>query len=532
MFKILVAERLSPSASAFFQKQKDVELTVEPELTGSELVQKIATYDALIVRRTIKVTRAVIEAGKNLKLIGRAGAGVENIDLAAASERGVLVLNAPFGNLVSTAELTFALMFGCARHLNHADAMARGLTPLNRNFFEETSHELIGQTLGLVGLGKIGQLVAIRAKAFGMRISAYDPVATSELASSLGVTLVDLETVLRDSDIISLHVPLLPQTKQLIGAKQLKLMKIGAMLINTAQGGIVDENALAKALESGHLAAAGMDVASEMPLPKDHPLLTAPNVFLTPHIGGATVEAEARTGLQLAEEVVSALHGELVEHVVNLPFRPSSTIPNQRAWNALAATLARLAAQILAGATVKKAELTVSGELAAHDPKILTLAVSKGLLESLLGEVNVNFLNAADLATKKGLKITVKTDSDSGHYRSELRLTLATTKETVEVRGTVVRGEPRITLVHDFHLEFSPGKYMLITRHNDQPGVLGRVGVILGNHKLNIANMEVGRKEKGKDAIMVIELDAMPDREFIKELESIGELSHVVLAEL
>lgn len=532
MFKILVAEHLSPSAAAFLQKQKDVELTLAPDLTDSELVQKIREFDALIVRRTTKVTRQVIEAGKNLKLIGRAGSGVENIDLPAASERGVLVLNAPFGNLVSTAELTFALIFGCIRHLTQANEMARGVTPLNRNFFEETSHELAGRTLGIVGLGKIGQLVAERAKAFGMQILAYDPVATPEVATRVGATLVDVEKILKESDIISLHVPLLPQTKHLIGAKQLKLMKTGVIVINTAQGGVVDETALAKALESGQVASVGMDVASEMPLPKNHPLLSAPNVFLTPHIGGATVEAEARTGLQLAEEVVSALHGELVEHVVNLPFRPSSTIPDQRAWNALAATLARLAAQILAGATVKKAELTVSGELAAHDPKILTLAVSKGLLESLLGEVNVNFLNAADLATKKGLKITVKTNDDSGHYKSELCLTLATSKETVEVRGTVVRGEPRITLVHDFHLEFSPGKYMLITRHNDQPGILGRIGTILGNRKLNIANMEVGRKEKGQDAIMVIELDTLPDREFIKEVESLEGLSHVVLAEL
>ena len=396
----------------------------------------------------------------------------------------------------------------------------------------KTARELDGKTIGIVGLGKIGQLVAQRAPGFNLKVLAYDPVTTAEVAESVGAELTDLDTVLKNADVITVHVPLIPQTKHLLNAKNFKLLKSTAMVINCARGGVVDDTALAAWLKKNPDARAALDTFEEEPPKADSPLISLPNLTVTPHLGGDTIEAQAKVGIELADQIIRALRGELVEHVVNLPFRAGGSLPDQKAWNELAEKLARLAAQLLNGASIKKAEFTTGGELATHDTKLLQSSVLKGLLETLSDEENINFINATELAEKKGLKLKATTDKKAGQFKSQLVLKLKTDKEEVEVRGTVVDGQPRITFIQDFHLDFTPGERLLISRHKDKPGVIGRVGTALGEGGVNIASMDLGRNQGSGDALMVLELDNTPDEKLLKELTDWDDFERVFLAEL
>ncbi len=531
MFKVFISDNLSDAAVEHLKKEKDIEVHVETGLSEDELAQKIGDYDALLVRSATKATKKIIDAGKKLKLIGRAGAGTDNVDKVAASERGILVINAPFGNLTSVAELVYGHIFSAFRYLAEANMTLKN-GDWEKKRLAKTARELDGKTIGIIGLGKIGQLVAQRALGFNLRVLAYDPVTTAEVAESVGAELVDLETVLKESDVITVHVPLIPQTKHLLNAKNFKLLKSNALVINCARGGVVDDAALAAWLAKNPEARGALDTFEEEPPKKDSALLGLSNLTVTPHLGGDTIEAQAKVGIELADQIIRALHGELVEHVVNLPFRASGNMPDQKAWNELAEKLARLAAQLLNGASVKKAELTAGGELAAHDTKLLQSSILKGLLETLSDEANVNFINATELAAKKGLKLKAETDKKAGQFKSQLILKLKTDKEEVEVRGTVVEGQPRITFIQDFHLDFTPGECLLISRHKDKPGIIGRVGTALGEGGINIASMDLGRKQSTGDALMVLELDNTPDDKLLRELTDWDDFDRVFLAEL
>lgn len=530
MFKIFIADNLSQTAVDFLQEQQDCDVDVETGLSEDEIVKKIPDYDAMIVRSATTVTPKIIEAGTKLKVIGRAGAGTDNIDKAAASEKGILVVNAPTGNLTSVAELVFAHVLSAYRQLPEADASTKA-GEWKKKELGKMGRELDGKTIGIVGLGKIGQLVAERAKGFNLKILAFDPVTTAEVAESVGAELVDLDKLLQESDVITLHVPLIPQTKDLIAEKQFAMMKEDAILINCARGGVVNETDLEAWLKKNEQAQAGLDTFIEEPA-KKHPLFKLPNFFATPHLGASTAEAQEKVGLQLADQVIRALRGEVVEYVVNLPAREGGSLQDQKLWNELAEKIAKLAAQMLAGEKLKKAELTVSGEISEADTKMPEASILKGLMETLTDAEHVNFTNAGELAEKKGLKLAIEKKKKAGEFTSLLSLKLKTDKAEVEVRGTLVEGEPRVTFVQSFKVNFAPTQHLLLTRHHDQPGIIGRVGTLLGENSINIANMDLGRNTVGGDALMILDVDDAIPESILDELRSWDDFEEVICAEL
>lgn len=531
MFKIFIADSLASAAIEFLEKQKDCEVEVKTGLSENEIVKKIPDFDALIVRSATNVTSKIIEAGKKLKVIGRAGAGTDNIDKKAASGKSILVVNAPTGNLTSVAELVFAHILSAFRQLPAANFSTKK-GEWQKKELGKIGRELDSKTLGIVGLGKIGQLVAERAHGFNLKILAFDPVTTSEIAESVGAELVELKKLLEKSDVITLHVPLIPQTKNLIAEKEFEIMKPNAMILNCARGGVVDEEALKNWLEKNPDALAALDTFYEEPVDSKSPLLQLPNFFTTPHLGASTVEAQEKVGLQLADQVARALRGEVVEYVVNLPAREGGSLKDQKIWNELAEKITKLAAQMLGGAKLKKAELTVSGEIAEADTKMPQVSILKGLLETLTDAENVNFTNAADLAEEKGLKLSVKTEKKLENYLSQIGIKLTAEKAEVEVRGTLVENEPRIIFIQNFQTNFVPVQHLLLTRHRDQPGIIGRIGTLLGENSINIANMDLGRNKVGGDALMILDVDDPIPESILDELRSWDDFEEVLGIEL
>ncbi|MFH1375663.1 MAG: phosphoglycerate dehydrogenase [Patescibacteria group bacterium] len=531
MFKIFIADNLASAAVEHLKEQKDCEVEVETGLSEAELVKRIPDFDALIVRSATNVTPKIIKAGKKLKIIGRAGAGTDNIDKTAASAQDILVVNAPTGNLTSVAELVFAHIFSAFRQMPAANAETKaGKWP--KKELGKLGRELDGKTLGIVGLGKIGQLVAERAQSFNLKVIAFDPVTTAEVAESVGAELLELDEVLKEADVITLHVPLIPQTKNLIGEEQFKLIKTNALIVNCARGGVVDEKALAVWLKKNPEALAALDTFVEEPVDAQSPLLKLPNFFMTPHLGASTAEAQEKVGLQLADQVARALRGEVVEYIVNLPSREKGGLLDQKLWNELAEKLARLAAQMLKGEKLQKAELTMAGEIAEADTQMPQMSVLRGLLETLTDVENVNFTNAADIAGKKGLKLKVNTERKIENYKSEVRLVLKAGKAEVEVRGTLVEGEPRITFIQNFKTNFTPTRHLLLTRHHDMPGIIGRVGTLLGENSINIANMDLGRNKIGGDALMILDIDDPVPESLLDELRSWDDFEEVLSVDL
>ncbi|MCF7846295.1 MAG: phosphoglycerate dehydrogenase [Candidatus Peribacteraceae bacterium] len=527
MFKIFIADELSPKTVEFLQAQKDCEVEVETGLSEAELVKKIPEFDALIVRSATTVTPKIIAAGKKLKIVGRAGAGTDNIDKKAATDAGVLVVNAPTGNLTSVAELVFGQTLAAFRRLPEANTSTKA-GEWKKKELGKIGRELDGKTLGIVGLGKIGQLVAERAQGFNLKVLAFDPVVTPEIADSVGAELVELEELLKNSDVITLHVPLIPQTKNLIAKKQFELMKADAMLLNLARGGVVDEKALLEWLKEKPQALAALDTFVEEPVDKKNPLLALSNFFVTPHLGASTIEAQEKVGLQLADQVVRALRGEVVEYIVNLPAREGGSLKDQKVWNELTEKMSRLAAQVLGSAKLKKATLKIAGEISEADTKMPEVSATKGLLETMTDATNVNFTNALDLSEKKGLKLIIKKEKHCENYKSQICLELTAEKATVKVCGTLVEGEPRITLIQDFKVNFRPTEHLLLTQHHDQPGIIGRVGTLLGENSINIANMDLGRNKVGGEALMILDVDDVIPEQLVDELKSWDDFEEVV----
>lgn len=531
MFKVLISDNLSEKTVKFFQSQKDCKVEVATGLPEAELIKKIPGFDALVVRSATTVTAKIIQAGKDLKIIGRAGAGTDNIDKAVATAAGILVVNAPTGNLTSVAELVFGQIFSAFRRLPEANISTKN-GEWKKSELGKVGRELDGKTLGIVGLGKIGQLVAERAKGFNLKILAFDPVVTAEIAESVGAELLPLDEVLKKSDVITLHVPLIPQTKNLISKKQFAMMKPDAMLLNLARGGVVDEDALLDWLTKNPKAFAALDTFLVEPAKKENPLLALPNFFVTPHLGASTVEAQEKVGLQLADQVVRALRGEVVEYVVNLPAREGGSLKDQKIWNELAEKITRLAAQIFGRGKLKKATLTFAGEISEADTKMPEASVLKGLLETLTDTTNVNFTNAVELAEKNGLKVAVEKEKKLENYKSELRIVLKSDKNSVEIHGTVSGGEPRITFIQNFRTSFVPTQHLLLTRHHDQPGIIGRIGTLLGENEINIANMDLGRSKVGGEALMILDVDSAIPESILDEMKSWDGFQEVICADL
>ena len=499
--KVLVTEPLSAGGLSLLRRSFQVDL--RPELARSGLPERIAPYDALIVRSQTKVTAEVLDRADSLKVIGRAGIGLDNVDVDAATRRGVLVVNAPESNIVSAAEHTLALLLAQARNVPQAHGALKSGS-WERERFQGT--ELQGKTLGIVGLGRVGAMVAQRANSFGMRVVAFDPYVSKDRARQLGVELIpNLEGLLVQTDFLTVHLPRTAETEGLIGERELGLLKEGARVLNTARGGIVDEAALERALRGGSIAGAALDVFAQEPA-TSHPLFGFDNVVVTPHLGAATAEAQDRAGTAIAEMVELALRGEFVPYAVNVSAagEVSDTV---RPFVPLAEKLGAVLAALAAGG-MHTLEAEYLGEIAEHDTRVLTLAALKGALTSAVHEP-VSFVNAPVIARERGLGVSERKSTASRDYVNLITLRTNAEGGDLAVAGTLVgkRGGERLVRVYDFDMDMAPTKHMAFLVYRDRPGVIGAVGTLLDDARVNIAGMEVGRKNAGGPALMGLSVD-------------------------
>lgn len=485
--RVLVTEKLSEQGLALLAK--DFQVDVRIDLASGNLAAEIGGYDALIIRSATQVTAEVLEAAPSLKVVARAGIGLDNVDVETATRRGVMVVNAPQSNVISAAEHTLALLLAQARNVPQAhDALVEGAWERTR--WEGV--ELAGKTIGLVGLGRVGTLVAQRAAGFGMRVIAFDPYVSSERAKELGVeTMPTLEAVLVQADFVSVHLPRTPETERLLGDKELGMMKPGARLVNTARGGIVDEAALAKAVESGHLGGAALDVFEEEPM-TDSPLFGLPGVIVTPHLGASTREAQDKAGTTVAEMVRLALKGEFVPYAVNVS-AGAEVGEVVRPFVGFAERLGAMAAGLAEGG-VRSVVASYLGRIAEADTRVLTLAILKGILGRSVHEP-VSFVNAPMLARERGLSVSEMRSTVSQDYVSLIAVRAETDEGSITLEGTIIaRQAERVVKVNDFDIEVAPAPNMVFFNYVDRPGVIGTVGTVLGEHAINIATMDVGRK--------------------------------------
>jgi D-3-phosphoglycerate dehydrogenase len=519
---VLIADALQAVGVDALRKH-GLDVDVEGSLDEPGLIARIGEYEGLIVRSATRVTRAVIAAAPRLEVIGRAGAGVDTIDVEAATERGIIVMNTPGGNTTAVAEHTLALLLALARHVPVADATVKaGRWEKNRL----QGIELLGKTLGILGLGRIGGEVARRALGFRMQVLAYDPYLTREAAERLGVDSVELDELLARSDFITIHTPLTGDTRHLIGEAELARMKPGVRLINCARGGIIDEAALARSLETGHVGGAGIDVFEKEPPPADHPLLRFEQVVLTPHLGAATDEAQSAVALAIADQVADVLIRGVVANAVNLPTVDAETLREQAPYAGLAAAMGRFLAQMAEG-RMAEARLTYAGDVAQRPTAGLTLAFLRGTLGTILAE-HVTDVNAMLIARSRGLRVTETSTTESAGYSSLITAELRTDRGVSSVAGTLFHHEPRFVAIDGFSLEAVPQGYMLVFANQDVPGVVGRIGTLCGRHGINIAGMQLGRERRGGRAVSILNLDdpmppaaldeirAMPDLVFAR----------------
>ncbi|MGZ5354386.1 MAG: phosphoglycerate dehydrogenase [Actinomycetota bacterium] len=512
--KVLVTETLSEAGLELLRK--DFQVDVRPELASGGLAGAIGPYEALVVRSQTQVGADVIAAGEHLKVVARAGIGLDNVDVEAATRRGVMVVNAPQSNIVSAAEHTVALLLAQARNVPQAnDALKAGR-------WERAAHqgvELQGKTLGIVGLGRVGALVAPRCAAFGMRIIAFDPYVPRERAKEMGIEMMPtLEALLVQADFITVHLPRTPDTEGLIGERELALVKEGVRLVNTARGGIVDEAALAKAIEGGRVAGAALDVFAVEPT-TESPLFGLEQVVVTPHLGASTGEAQDKAGTSVAEMVRLALSGDFVPFAVNVS-AGAEVSEVVRPFLSLANKLGVLLTGLAQGA-VRGVEAQYLGRIADSDTRVLTLAVVKGVLSGVVHEP-VSFVNAPIIAGERGIGISELRSTVSSDYVNLIHVRAETDDGPVAVAGTLVgkRNAERVMQVNDYDIEMAPARYMLFFTYEDRPGVIGTVGTILGDAGINIATMDVGRPSRGGTALMGLTLDSPVPADVIERISS------------
>ncbi len=498
--RVLVAEKLASEGVELLRAEHDVD--VRTGMSREEYLAALPDYHALLVRSGVKADAEAIAAGVNLLVIGRAGVGVDNIDIPAATAAGITVVNAPTGNTTAAAEHTLALLFALARHVPEADASMHA-GEWNRAAF--MGHELVDKTLGVVGLGKIGMAVAKRARGLGMRVVGFDPYVTEEVAKLNGIERMSVEQILKEADAVTVHVPKTKDTANLISTEQLASMKPSAYIINVARGGVVDEAALAEALAAGTIAGAAVDVYSSEPPAADNPLLGAPNIILTPHLGASTTEAQTRVAVEAAEQVREVLAGRSARYAVNAPMLTPETADALAPYLPLARTLGQFYAQF--SGDIENLTLVVAGELHELDSAPLVAAALGGILEQHTEE-RVNVINAAAMAKARGINLAVHKQPDAGRFSS-----LLTLSGEHSVAGTVSFGdEQRLVSLDGYEVDLAPAAHMLVSRHQDRPGAIGLVGGTLGEADINISNMHLGRSDKRSIAFMILALDeAVPE---------------------
>lgn len=498
--RVLVADQISEQGLEILGEKLDV--TYDPKISAEALLSSIAEYDALLVRSRTQATADVIKAGVKLKVIGRAGVGVDNIDVKAATEAGVLVVNSPEGNTASAAEHTIALMFSLARQIPAADASMKNGAWERSKFM---GVELFNKTLGVIGLGKIGMRVATAALALGMKVLVYDPFISEDRAKQLNVQSVPLEEIWMRADFITIHTPKTPQTTNLISGNVLSRIKPGVRIINASRGGVVDEDALARAIKDGRVAGAALDVFNDEP-PKNSALLElGEKVVLTPHLGASTVEAQFNVAIDLAEQIRDYLCDGMARSPVNLPFMRPETLKSLGKYLGLAEAMGAIAGELGSG-SVKEFELITYGSIAGKETEPLVVAALKGLF---MGKMEgVTFVNAQIVAKNHGVLVRESRSPESVENRDGIKVLISTDASTTSIEGTVLaHNDPIITNINDHPINLTPAKYMLFTMHKDQPGMVAKVATVLGEQDINISTMSVGRVGVRKDAVMVMTLD-------------------------
>jgi len=511
--RVLVSDPLAEEGLEILKKVCDVD--VKTDLKEDELCRIIGDYDALLVRSSTEVTAKVIEAGNRLKFIGRAGVGVDNIDMDAATRKGIIVANAPEGNTLAATEHTMAMMLSLARNIPQATASLKKKEWKRSKFM---GVELNEKVLGIYGFGRIGREVAKRANAMDMKCVAYDPFLTRERAAQLGVELMSGEDLFKVADVITVHTPLTSETKHVINAKSIATMKDGVRIINCARGGIIDEKALYDAVKSGKVAGAALDVFESEP-PTESPLLTLDQIIVTPHLGASTVEAQVNVAVSVAKQCVEVLKGGSAKYVVNAPMVPPELAEVLEPYAQLAEKMGRFVIQI-AGGRLSSVELIYGGELSAYagSMKFVTRLALKGLLDPILQQP-VNIVNADFIAKERGISVSETVTQESSGFKNLITIRIKTDKGEETVSGTVFfKGRSRIVAVGGYTMDMIPEGYVIVSRHLDKPGVIGRASTILGKCNINIAGMQVGRVQPGEHAIMVLNVDSEVPAEVMEEI--------------
>ncbi len=528
-YRVLVSDKLSPQGLEILQAAEGIELDQVPGLSPAQLAARIGPYHGLIIRSGSKVTAEVVAAADNLKVIGRAGIGVDNVDVPAATKRGIVVMNTPGGNNVTTAEHAISMLLALARSIPQATAsMKAGKWEKNR--FIGT--EVCNKTLGIIGIGNIGSLVAERAAGLKMRVIAFDPYISAEAATRLGVEVCALDELLERADFISIHVPLLPETRNLISDAAFGRMKKGARLINCARGGIVDEAALQRALESGRIAGAALDVFAEEPPPPTHPLFNLDRLICTPHLGAATDEAQVNVAVAVAEQVVDFLLHDTIVNAVNVPSISAELLEVLTPYIQLGEKLGSLQAQLLSEAALEVG-VECAGDATLYDVKPITVAVLRGLLSRAVESGMVNYVNAPAIARERGITVRETRSSQPKGYQSLITVRVRTASGASEVAGAVFgRHVTRLVKIHDFYLDAVPEGHILVLHNRDVPGVVGSVGTLLAKENINIARLELGREHVGGMAISLVHVDNVVPESVLQKLRQAPNIVSAQLIEL
>lgn len=524
-YRVLVSDPISEQGLDKLREKALVD--VKTGLKHTELLDIIGEYDALIVRSETIVDKEILEAGKRLKVVGRAGVGVDNIDVEAATENGIVVINAPSGNTISTAEHTMAMMTSLARNIPSA---ARSLKAGQWKRSAYMGIELYKKVLGIIGFGRVGSEVAKRAKAMGMEVIVYDPYISEEKAAKSGVSPVSLDTLCRTADIITLHTPLTSKTRHIIGQKELAIMKDGVRIINCARGGLIDEKSLYEALKAGKVAGAALDVFEDEPC-TENPLFDLDNVIVTPHLGASTLEAQINVALQVAEQVIAALEGEPVLNAINVQGIDRETFVGIKPFLPLMKILGSFYTQVFGG-QVKEVEVLYSGDIARFKVAPLTTYLLIGLFSPILHET-VNFVNAPHVARQRGILVREMTSSTVEDFTNLVTVHVKTADGINTIAGTLFKKKDcRIVQIGKHRIEAIPSRYMIVTNHVDIPGVIGSVGTILGKNNVNIAGMQVGRESIGGEAVMVVQVDSMVTEDIIRQIEKLPPIESVCFVTL
>ncbi|HEX9880749.1 MAG TPA: phosphoglycerate dehydrogenase [Candidatus Binatia bacterium] len=526
--KVLVTDPLPDEGLRVFTETPGFQVDLRPGLPPAELKKCIGAYQGLVIRSGTKVTAEIVEAAENLKVIGRAGVGVENIDIQAASKKGIVVMNTPGGNNVTTAEHAICLMMSLARHIPQAVSSLKSGQWTRQKF---TGVELCNKTLGIIGLGNVGRIVAERALGLRMKVLAHDPFVTAENAARLGATLASLDDIYASADFITVHTPLTDETRGLIDQSAFAKMKTGVRIINCARGGIVDEQALVENLRTGKVAGAALDVFVEEPPPADHPLLHMDQVIATPHLGASTDEAQLNVGIEVARQVVDYLARGIIRFGVNVPSVSLELLGTLRPYLILGEKLGSFQVQMLA-TVPQEVHIEYGGEVAQYDVAPLTLSVLKGILTPIM-ESSVNYVNAPLVARERGIRVVESKSSRASDFASSISVRVKAQDKEIEVEGAIFgNNNPRIVKINDSYLEAVPEGTILILRNRDVPGVVGTVGTLLGERGINIAGLELGREKAGEIAISLVHVDNSIPKDLLDALRRLPSILSAVVVKL